>query len=309
MSPPSGVLLVDKPAGPTSHDVVSQVRRRLGTRRVGHAGTLDPAATGLLVVLIEEGTKLAPYLTAESKTYLASVGFGRATDSLDATGVTTETGPVSPELRAELDAIGRGAPEPAWPRVAAALASERSRVAQVPPIFSAIHVDGVRSHALARAGETPALEPRAVRVLGARVLGARSEPQAALEIELSVDKGYYVRSFARDLGRALDVPAHLAALRRTTSGAFELRDAVALERVGPEAILPVADAAARALPVVRVDRDAEVHVRCGRAIPAPSDAPAGPLALLSSETGDLLAIAATEVGALRVLRGFSGRVA
>ena len=98
MTPPSGVLLVDKPAGPTSHDVVSRVRRRLGTRRVGHAGTLDPAATGLLVVLVEEGTKLAPYLTAESKRYIASVGFGRATDSLDATGTTTETAPVPAAL-------------------------------------------------------------------------------------------------------------------------------------------------------------------------------------------------------------------
>ena len=141
--PAEGVLVVDKPGGMTSHDVVARVRRLLGTRRVGHAGTLDPMATGVLVVLVGEATKLGPYLTADDKGYVADVAFGRATDTLDAEGTTTTSADVPPWLCDEIASRES-------PRLAAALAEELGRGSQVPPVFSAIHVDGRRSHDRAR---------------------------------------------------------------------------------------------------------------------------------------------------------------
>jgi tRNA pseudouridine55 synthase len=267
---PHGVLVVDKPSAMTSHDVVARVRRVLGTRRVGHAGTLDPMATGVLVVLVGEATKLAPYLTADDKRYAARVALGRATDTLDAEGATTATAEVPAwlvdEIR-EAARLGHGGPEPLFPRLAEALRGEAARAEQVPPVFSAIHVDGRRSYELARAGEAVALDPRPVAVRRLDVTGGGTPEAEApwVDLELDVAKGYYVRSLARDLGDRLGVPAHLAALRRLQSGAFSLEGAVALDPQALRgALVPPSEAAARALPVGRLGDEGVVRARQGK---------------------------------------------
>lgn len=301
-----GILVVDKPRGPTSHDVVAQVRRLLRERRVGHAGTLDPMATGVLVVAVGEGTKLVPYLTGGDKRYLATLELGAATDTLDADGAVVETTPCPPALLDEL-AAGGGA------RLAHALAEERARTAQVPPAYSAIHVDGVRSHALARAGAAKELDPRPVAVR-ALELRASSAAPPRLELELDVAKGYYVRALGRDLARALGTVGHLSALRRARAGAFELADATTLDGP-PEALasrlLSVADAAARTLPAVTLDAGGAADARAGRAIAparvlggAPEAVPdAAPFVALFDEARTLLAIGRADADALRVVRG------
>lgn len=308
MTAPSGLLLVDKAAGLTSHDVVARARRRLGTRRVGHAGTLDPAATGLLVVLVEEATKLAPFLTAADKVYRASVTLGRATDTLDGDGTTVAVTPLPDPVRLELAAIARGEGPTAWPLVAGALEGERSRESQVPPAFSAIHVDGVRSHALARSGVAQELPARPVRLRQAQVVGA--DPVAgSVEVIVEVEKGFYVRSFARDLGSTIGVPAHLSALRRLRSGAFEVGEARPIDEASPGDVLAMEAAIARALPVLVVDHDTERAYRHGKLVPRSPTEPSGLVAVLSSEGGCLVAVVEAQGESFRVVRGFSSRVA
>ena len=313
---PEGVLVVDKPGGMTSHDVVAQARRLLGTRRVGHAGTLDPLATGVLVVLVGEATKLGPYLTADDKGYVAEVAFGRATDTLDAEGATTTSAAVPPWLREEMARVDR-------PRLAAAFAAELARTEQVPPVFSAIHVDGRRSHDRARAGEVVELAPRPVAVRRLELIEgavAADAAEPAIRLEVDVAKGYYVRSLARDLGDRLGVPAHLAALRRTRSGAFRLDEAVRLDAGAlalGAALIPVAAAIARALPLGRLTAAGAGRARQGKrlgeadfvALPPVADAsawldPEGRLVAIGARTaGDSATDPAME-GALTIHRGF-----
>lgn len=203
-----GVLLVDKPAGPTSHDVVGWARWVLGVRRVGHAGTLDPAATGLLVVAVGAATKLAPYLTGADKRYRARFVLGASTTTADAEGAVIETLACPPALEARI------------PAALAALAEVR---ALPPPAFSAIHVEGRRAHELAREGRAPVLDERPMEVR-ALVPGpvCRRGDRVEVEVDLLVSKGTYVRSLAEAFGRELGVPAHLGALHRTHSGALGL---------------------------------------------------------------------------------------
>ncbi|MGK4004307.1 tRNA pseudouridine(55) synthase TruB [Sorangium sp. So ce1036] len=182
--------MIDKPSGPTSHDVVARLRRALGVKRVGHAGTLDPMASGVLVVLVGEATKLAPYLTAQDKRYTARVVLGVGTDTLDADGEVTATRALPRWLDEELDALARaGGPlggdagealARAAPRLAAALDAERARRAQTPPAYSAIKVAGQRSYALARAGQAVDLSARAVEVRSLGLTGASRGDPAAL---------------------------------------------------------------------------------------------------------------------------------
>lgn len=234
-----GVVVVDKPAGVTSHDVVKLVRRQLGERRVGHAGTLDPMATGVLVVMVGEATKLGPFLTANDKSYDATVALGKATDTLDADGVIEDSAALPPWWMGDQAAA----------RVEQVLDRERRRVSQAPPIYSAIKIAGKTAHARARAGEAVALEPRpvAVRQIAVRSLDI---PTGRVDLRLTVSKGYYVRSLARDLGQALGVPSHLCALRRTASGAFVVADAVPPDDDLMAQLVPIADAATRAMPAV-----------------------------------------------------------
>jgi tRNA pseudouridine55 synthase len=288
----SGVAVVDKPRGGTSHTVVAQARRLFGRKDIGHAGTLDPMATGVLLVLVGQATKLSAYLTADSKRYDAEITFGRATDSLDADGTTTLEAPWTAEqLTPEL--------------VEAALAGERARREQVPPAVSAIKVDGERAYVLARAGAAPELAPRAVQVLALDVLVL--EPPL-LRVSVWVSKGYYVRSLARDVGARLGLPAHLSALRRTASGPFTLAQACSWPRQQAPALLSLAEAATSVLPPCRLAHaDAVARARQGKRL-QPEDfselsTGEAPGAWLTPE-GELVAVG-TRQGELKVLRGFN----
>ena len=225
------MLVVDKPRGPTSHDIVSKLRRIFGTRRIGHAGTLDPMATGVLVVLFGEATKLSSVLTRESKIYETVVEFGRTTDTLDADGKTTKKIELSPGW---LDRA----------KLSSALEVELHRELQVPPQVSAIQVNGRRAYDVARAGETLDLAPRDVLVHGLELLDVG---ETSVRVRLRVSKGYYVRAFARDLGSSLGVPALLTELRRVASGAFHENEAVAWPPEASAPLISVTAAARRSL--------------------------------------------------------------
>jgi tRNA pseudouridine55 synthase len=305
--PPSGVLVIDKPRGPTSHDVVARLRKTLGTREVGHAGTLDPMATGVLVVAIGEATKLSPYLTAAAKTYEATLALGVGTDTLDAEGRETARGPVPDAVRAALEGLGGGdVPEV----LAAALAAETARTSQIPPQYSAIKQGGVAAHEKARRGETSELEAREVRVHAMSLLDGGVEPAPYLALSLHVSKGYYVRALARDLAAALGTFAHLTALRRVASGNFTLAEALPIDTSGEELearIVPLARAAERALPTVTLGDLAVREARFGRPVPLEggTEMEPGPYAWLDAQ-GDLVAIGERdEAGVGRVLRGFA----
>jgi tRNA pseudouridine55 synthase len=213
----SGILAIDKPQGMTSHDVVNRVRRATGERRVGHAGTLDPMATGLLVVLIGPATRLGPYLTAENKCYEARVVFGAETDTDDADGRITSTAGVPDEV--------------CDPFVAAGILGSLVGVhQQVPPAYSAVKRDGVTAYKAARDGKRLELGARTIEVTEAQLIGVSIDPPA-WDVGLGVSKGTYIRALARDLGRACDTAAHLGALTRTRSGHLTLADAHALDDV------------------------------------------------------------------------------
>lgn len=211
---PCGVLLVDKPAGPTSHDVVGWVRRRLATSAVGHCGTLDPAATGLLVVCVGSATKIAAYLTGADKAYRARVVLGTATTTADGEGEIVSRAPV---------------PESVVERVELAAAGLLGRHLLPPPAFSSVHVAGERAHALARRGEAVQLEPRPMVVHRVAGVAVGPTPPAGgagpwVDMDVVVSKGTYVRSLAMELGRRVGVPAHLGGLRRLASGSLGVDD-------------------------------------------------------------------------------------
>jgi tRNA pseudouridine55 synthase len=288
----SGVAVVDKPRGVTSHTVVAQARRLFGRKDLGHAGTLDPMATGVLLVLVGQACKLSGYLTADSKRYSAEVCFGRATDTLDADGQTVAETPLTAQ-QLSLEAV------------TSALAEEQRRTEQTPPAVSAIKVGGVRAYALARQGSAPELLPRSVRVFELRLLELAPP---ILRLELHVSKGYYVRSLARDLAQRLGAPGHLSALCRIASGPFTIEQASAWPALEPPPLLSLTEAATSVLPACRISNaEAVARARQGKQL-AHADfrelpAAAGPGAWLSPE-GELVAIGATS-GELRVVRGFN----
>ncbi len=249
----SGVLVIDKPAGPTSHDVVAIVRRVLGGARTGHTGTLDPAATGVLPLVVGRATRLAQFLTATDKEYLARVRLGAATDTYDATGQVT--------FEAPPDSCGV---DPG--QLAAALAVFRGRFSQVPPPYSAKKTGGVRAYAQARRGEAVALKAVEVEVFELELV-TLDGPDVTLRLVCS--PGFYVRSLAHDLGARLGLGGHLAALRRTRSGSFTIEAAVALDDVGREGraierrLLPV-DGLLLHLPAVRLTGEGMRRAASGR---------------------------------------------
>ena len=271
-------MLVDKPAGPTSHDVVQRVRRVLGTRAVGHTGTLDPFATGLLVVLVGRATRLARFVESQAKTYLATARLGVATDTDDATGAPLDQ-------PADVSGLGEAA-------VAAALAGFVGEQRQRPPRYSAKHVDGERSYRLARRGA--GVDPAEATVTVSRIDLVRFAPPD-LDFRVTASAGTYVRALARDLGERLGVGAHLTALRREAIGTLRVEDAVPLGRLTREALLP-ARAALGHLPALELDELARVAVSHGRAVPTAADA-RGDVALVHGE--ELLAVARAEGGWLR----------
>jgi tRNA pseudouridine55 synthase len=272
--PIDGVLLVDKPSGPTSHDVVSVVRRALGIRRVGHAGTLDPFATGLLVVLVGRATRLLPYMDAEPKEYEATVRFGVATDTDDVTGRATAEAALP--LRAAVER---------------ALEDLTGDILQRPPAFSAKQVGGRRSYAAARRGEQLELQPVRVRVHGWTVRAWRDDE---LDATVVCSGGTYVRALARDLGNLSGSAAHLAALRRVRSGPFAVTAASTLDAVaaGAATVLPPIEAV-RSMPAERLGEGAVARVVNGRPVEATV---AGDRAALVDSAGALVAVAARGSG-------------
>ena len=264
-----GVLLVDKPEGMTSHDVVAIARRALGIRRIGHTGTLDPFATGLLVLLVGGATRLLPYVAGEPKVYDATIRFGTETDTGDLTGT-----PI------------RGAPLPDAAGVAAGIAALTGRIEQVPPVYSAKQVGGVRAHEAARRGLPLELRPVLVTVHSWEM---RARRDADLEVRVVCSGGTYVRALARDLGNLSGSAAHLAALRRLRSGHFDVSDAVTLEalRAGHTAVMP-ARAAVSDLPAEQLDERDLARVAHGQAVRATT---LGARVALVGTDGALVAIA------------------
>lgn len=305
----SGILLVDKPSGPTSHDIVARVRRAFRGCAVGHAGTLDPMASGLLVVAIGEGTKLVQFLTDHDKIYEAEVSFGRSTDTLDAQGATICQAAVPTGIAAELEAFGRGAEHtgPLWD----ALEAERRRVLQVPPSFAAIKQGGRPVYERARRGETVVLPPRPVCVRDLTVVGAKAADACSLTLRVCVTKGYYVRSLARDLGEAVGVPAHLSRLRRLESGPFSVGDSLALPASDEGlwgALVDVTDACRRILPTATLTEEGARFAFHGKLLGPTNfqDAVPDGLSAWFDPRGNLVAVGRFESSksALVVIRGF-----
>ncbi|HEY8453135.1 MAG: tRNA pseudouridine(55) synthase TruB [Micromonosporaceae bacterium] len=282
-----GLVVVDKPSGMTSHDVVARVRRLARVRRVGHAGTLDPMATGVLVLGVGRGTRLLSYLSGSDKGYTATIRLGQSTVTDDAEGEVTASAPA--------DAVTDD-------EIRAGLAALTGRIAQVPSAVSAIKVDGRRAYRRVRAGEAVDLPPRTVTVYRLDVRAVRRDRPGLVDvdIELACSAGTYVRAIARDLGASLGVGGHLTALRRTFVDGFTLAEAVTLpelEQRAPRVVtVPLAEAARRRFPQREADaREVRVLSHGGRLAPAGIS---GPYAVFAPD-GELVAIVTERDGAAR----------
>jgi tRNA pseudouridine55 synthase len=253
---PPGLVVVDKPDGMTSHDVVARVRRIMGTRKVGHAGTLDPMATGVLVLGIERATKLLGHLALDTKAYLATIRLGSATTTDDAQG----------EVLSTVDAS-----DVADDAIAAGIRALTGHIQQVPSAVSAVKVDGKRAYARVRAGEQVELAARPVEVSRFDLLHTtRADGVIDLDVMVECSSGTYVRALARDLGAGLGVGGHLAALRRTRVGPFDLRVVTTLEKLAdaPALSLPLDEAVAAAFPRHDVDHRRARSLQLGQKLPA-----------------------------------------
>ncbi len=303
-----GVLIVDKPGGPTSHDVVAAVRRATGWLKVGHTGTLDPMATGVLPLVVGRATRLAPFLSAADKVYEAEVRLGWATDTYDAEGMPIDVSYGRPQGAAPTDQAGPPSRQPRWgalgadPRVGpqdldAILDRFRGSYLQAAPAFSAKKIDGVRGYTLARKGAAAVTKQCRVTVHELTCLG-RTDDCIWLRIRCSA--GFYVRTLAHELGIALGGGAHLSALRRTRSGDFDAVDTVPLEAVLREGkaagdrVLPL-ERLLPAMPVVVVTAAGAIRALHGNELRAEDltslPEPAAPRVRVVDEDGALLAIA------------------
>lgn len=286
----AGIVVVDKPGGMTSHDVVARVRRALGTRRVGHAGTLDPMATGVLVIGVGRATRLLGYLAAEDKDYTATVRLGSSTRTDDAEGDVLAI--------ADPEVLARVTDE----QVRAAAAAFVGTIEQRPSAVSAIKVDGRRAHERVRAGEDVTLAPRTVRV-DRFDIGAIRRGTGAIDLDATVtcSTGTYVRALARDLGERLGLGGHLTALRRTRIGPFDAPVPLAdLEAGAASLLVPMAEAARSAFPTWDVAEEQSLAVTQGRRIPWTGPDTDEPVAILGWD-GTLLALARRDGGAARYL--------
>jgi tRNA pseudouridine55 synthase len=278
-APPDGLVVVDKPAGWTSHDVVGRMRRLAGTRRVGHAGTLDPMATGVLVLGVERATRLLGHLALSRKEYEATIRLGQATITDDAEGEVTATVPAG--------SVDEAA-------VRAAIEPLTGEIMQRPSAVSAIKVDGVRSYARVRSGEQVELAARPVTVYAFDLRGVtRDDALLDLSVAVECSSGTYIRALARDLGAALGVGGHLTALRRTRVGPYDLTQAYPLSELEaaadagePLPILPLGDAAAAAFPRYDVDARQAESVAHGGFLPARGLGP-GPVAVFGPDASFL----------------------
>lgn len=282
----SGILLLDKQGGWTSHDLVARTRRLAGTRKVGHAGTLDPMATGLMILGINSSTRLLTYLVGLDKEYYATIRLGSATVTDDREGDVVSTAP--PGAVAALDLA----------RVEEAMAPLRGEIRQVPSTVSAIKVDGKRAYALAREGEEVELAARAVTVSAFELLRSErraSEPNGAedpapgdhldLQVRVECSSGTYIRALARDLGVALGVGGHLTELRRTRVGPFSVADAVPIDELDvPTRLVPPAAAAGAIFETLPLSHEQAVDLGHGKRLAAAVESPAGrPLAAVAPD--------------------------
>jgi len=288
---PSGLLLVDKSGGITSHGAVAAARRALGTRKIGHAGTLDPMATGLLILGVERATRLLGHLALHDKEYVATIRLGSTTVTDDAEGETLAEAPVA--LLGQVTDLA----------IDQAMHALTGVIQQVPSSVSAIKVDGKRSYARVRAGESVELKARTVTVSRFERTQVRREI-AAIDIDVQVEctTGTYVRALARDLGEALGVGAHLTMLRRTRIGVFSLERASSIESLGPQALIPIDEAARACFPSLALSDEEADHVSHGRRIPLRLESPTA----LFAPGGSVLALAESEGDRLRYLAVFVG---
>ena len=272
---PHGILNLYKPSGPTSHDCVGRVRRALRTRRVGHAGTLDPMASGVLIMGIGHGTRILEYLQGLPKIYRAELLLGVETDSQDTTGA----------VLAERDASGITEAQ-----LRAALERFQGEVDQVPPMVSALKVGGKRLYELARQGETVERPARRVTFYETELLRFTPGPRAEAEIRVECSAGTYIRTLCHDLGQILGVGAAMSALEREAIGRFTAAEAIPLDAVGPDTLLLSTAEALEHLPCFTVDADGAQRLSHGQFLPAPPTLPDGPVRVLN-EAGTLLAVA------------------
>jgi len=283
-APPDGLVIVDKPGGWTSHDVVGKMRRLVGTRRVGHAGTLDPMATGVLVLGVEKATRLLGHLALTQKEYEATIRLGQATVTDDAEGDVTAQAPAQAVAAVTDEAVAAG------------IAELTGEIMQTPSSVSAIKVDGVRSYHRVRSGDEVKLQPRPITVYEFELFGARRE-QGVLDLDVRVvcSSGTYIRALARDLGAGLGVGGHLTALRRTKVGPYTLAEAASLTQLAERAeageavpVLPIADAAGAAFPRYDADEEQARAIAHGGPLPARGLGP-GPIAVFAPD-GAFLAL-------------------
>jgi tRNA pseudouridine55 synthase len=287
--PVSGLVVVDKPGGMTSHDVVARVRRLAGTRKVGHAGTLDPMATGVLVLGVERATRLLGHLMLTEKRYDATVRLGQTSTTDDAEG----------ELGEPVQTAHLGEEE-----VRAAFAAQVGELLQVPTAVSAIKVDGKRAYQRVREGEQVELKARPVTVHELTVHEIRRDG-AFVDADISVrcSSGTYIRAIARDVGAALGVGGHLTALRRTAVGPYDLTVARTLDQLGEDfGVLPLAEAARAAFPALDLDDAQAAAVRVGRRLPVRLDTLTGVFA----PDGEFLALYSPEGEQAKPLAVFVG---
>ena len=293
----SGLVIVDKPRGLTSHDVVARIRRLAGTRRVGHAGTLDPMATGVLVIGVEKATRLLGHLALSEKEYSATIRLGQATDTDDAEGqVIAETSAADVTEEA----------------LQAAVATLTGEIEQVPPGYSAIKVAGKRAYRLAREGVVPELAARNVTVTDFTVLAVRRDGDLVdVDVTVTCSSGTYIRALARDVGRALGVGGHLTALRRTRVGPYEIETAATLDQLSASfTVKPLAEAARVAFRPVDLTEDQARAVAHGVRVaiedldwPGGTLETAGPVAAFAPD-GSLIALLTDQAGQARPLAVF-----
>ena len=266
-----GILLIDKPAGITSHDVVNRVRRRFNTRRVGHSGTLDPMATGLLVIAVGPATRFLQYLPLEPKEYVGTFAFGRTTETFDAEGATTTESEVPANLVEQIEQH---------------LPTFRGLIQQVPPMYSAVKLNGKALYTYARKGEDIEREPRTVHISEFALLASDG---IHAEFRIRCSGGTYVRTLGHDLGQAIGCGAHMTKLTRTEVGRFKLDSSLDLDGIMPNDLISLRDALVPA-PMIELDEKQVQSIREGRTVMV-VDPPEGPFVALLTPEGNVFSIA------------------
>ena len=282
----TGIAIVDKPAGWTSHDVVAKLRRALGEKRIGHGGTLDPMATGVLPIFVGRATRAASFLESADKEYLASVRFGLTTDTQDTTGQVLSESPLRPSEEA----------------VEAALLGFLGKQEQLPPLYSAVKVEGRKLYQYARAGREVERQPRQIEISAVEPLGFG--PEGDYRFRLTVSKGTYVRTVCHDLGEKLGCGGAMSALRRLRAGAYAIDEASPLEAFladGGAGLLRPLDSIFRAYPPLILGKEETRRVRCGNDFP--TSAKAG-IYRLYDETEAFLALAEAAEGRMKTIKNF-----